>query len=129
MRVDTCGSWIKRRAMRCTALVLLWAGCVGVAWAHALLASVTPTPDALVATPPPTVELVFKQPAKLIKLSVSGPQGVRVALRGGSLMSRGTHHRVPLPVLVSGRHIVQWRAISADGHVMKGQWSFTVGAP
>lgn len=133
MRVDTCESWAKRRAAWGVAwgvaLGLLWAGPAAVVWAHTPLVSVAPAPGATVAVSPTTVELVFKQPAKLIKLGVSGVQGAPVALRGGSLMLQGAHHRVPLPALASGRHTVRWRAISADGHVIKGQWSFTVGAP
>ena len=34
---------------------------------------------------------------------------------------------VKLPALAPGRYRLSWRAASADGHVMTGQISFTVG--
>lgn len=42
-------------------------------------------------------------------------------------MQIATQHVVVLPALSSGSFEVRWRALSADGHVIKGNFDFTVG--
>ena len=37
-------------------------------------------------------------------------------------------HTVALPAIAADDYEVRWRALSADGHLVKGSFSFTVGS-
>ena len=96
--------------------------------AHSALANQPQGVVRLIANPL-TAELVFKQPTRLIKLTRTDGQNQTIELKGGTLMSVAKHHRVPLGQPGAGRHTVHWRALSADGHVIKGQWHFEIATP
>ena len=101
----------------------------GTATAHTPLLQTNPQGVVRLIANPLTAELVFKQPTRLIKLTRTDSQKQTIELRGGSLMSVAKHHRVPLGQPGAGRHTVHWRALSADGHVIKGQWHFEIATP
>ena len=88
--------------------------------AHSVLASSTPADGAVVAAPA-ALDLTF---AKGIRLTALGIAGQSVALPDQS--GFGTSFAIPLPALPPGTHTVEWRGLSADGHVMKGTLTFTV---
>ena len=101
----------------------------GTATAHTPLLQTNPQGVVTQAANPLTAELVFKQPTRLIKLTRTDGQSQTIELKGGTLMSVAKHHRVPLGQPGAGRHTVHWRALSADGHVIKGQWHFEIATP
>ena len=112
--------------------VLLWLMlglASGTATAHTPLLQTNPQGVVTQAANPLTAELVFKQPTRLIKLTRTDGQSQTIELKGGTLMSVAKHHRVPLGQPGAGRHTVHWRALSTDGHVIKGQWHFETAAP
>ena len=86
--------------------------------------------------------MVFKSPAKLIKLELLKEKvGAKKSLLGGLfgndgaelvplpnavLMETGQTHVIPLPKITGGDYQVKWRAMGEDGHVIKGDFGFTI---
>ena len=112
------------------------------ALAHSPLSNVSPEDGANLEDAPTEISMVFKSPAKLIKLELlkekasakksllSGLFGIDggevIPLPNAVLMETSETHIIPLPEISSGRYQVKWRAMGEDGHVIKGDFGFTI---
>ena len=121
---------------RLAILVLLFV--TKVAGAHSPVAYVIPQDEAIIKESPETMEIAFTGPSKLIKVTlhrllpnegtslVSGLFGeVRqdeIALSDVQLMEENKRHLIGLPRLTDGTYEAAWRAISEDGHTIKGDF-------
>ena len=94
--------------------------------AHSPLVATMPADGAVLAAAPDSLHLTFKGTARLARLSLAH-DGADIPLGKDHLMQKATQHDVPLPALAAGRYQVRWRALSADGHVIKRTFAFTVG--
>ena len=98
-----------------------------VASAHATLIETTPNIQQRLQSSPKLVRLRFDQSVKAL------PNGIRVFTAKGRVVSgvtrAGSDTRViaaPVGVLARGAYTVRWSAISADGHVISGVFTFGV---
>lgn len=115
--------------MRRAALVALVALVLpAAASAHASLVGESPGFRERLAAPPRHVELRFDQAIEPLPHAVSvfdrkGVDVVRAAVVGP--------HRLvaSLPELPRGPYTIRWRALSTDGHVVSGIYTFGVGVP
>ena len=99
------------------------------AQAHSPLQSVTPSDGAVLAAPPEAIEMRFRGGARLIRFQlVNDADGTKVGLGESHLMVESEEHRIILPPLPEGAFTASWRALSEDGHVIKGVFSFFVTA-
>ena len=112
------------------------------ALAHSPLSNVSPEDGTKMEDAPTEISMVFKSPAKLIKLellkekvgakksllgSLFGNDGGEVVpLPNAVLMETSEAHVIPLPEITSGGYQLKWRAMGEDGHVIKGDFVFTV---
>ena len=112
------------------------------ALAHSPLGNVSPEDGAKFEDAPKEISMVFKSPAKLIKLELLKEQasakksllgslfandgGEVVPLPKAVLMETSETHVIPLPEVASGGCQVKWRAMGEEGHVIKGDFVFTV---
>ena len=112
------------------------------ALAHSPLSNVSPGDGARLEDAPAEISMVFKSPAKLIKLELLKEQasakksllgglfgndgGEVVPLPNAVLMEMSDTHVIPLPKITGGDYQVKWRAMGEDGHVIKGDFAFTV---
>ena len=112
------------------------------ALAHSPLSNVSPEDGAKLQDAPTEISMVFKSPAKLIKLELLKEKvGAKKSLLGGLfgndgaelvplpnavLMETGQTHVIPLPKITGGDYQVKWRAMGEDGHVIKGDFGFTI---
>lgn len=112
------------------------------ALAHSPLSNVSPEDGAKLQDAPTEISMVFKSPAKLIKLELLKEQvsekksllgslfgndgGEVVPLPNAVLMETSETHVIPLPEITSGGYQVKWRAMGEDGHVIKGDFGFAV---
>jgi methionine-rich copper-binding protein CopC len=112
------------------------------ALAHSPLSNVSPEDGAKLQDAPTEISMVFKSPAKLIKLELLKEQasekksllgslfgndgGEVVPLPNAVLMETSEAHVIPLPEITSGGYQLKWRAMGEDGHVLKGDFVFTV---
>ncbi|HEU5318339.1 MAG TPA: copper resistance protein CopC, partial [Chloroflexota bacterium] len=114
-----------------TALVAaLWAP--RVALAHAELTGAEPPDGATLATAPGRVRLFFSEPIEraFYALEVYTARRARVD-RANARIPRDNVQalEVDLQPLDQGVYTVVWRALSIDGHVVRGVLSFSVGVP
>ncbi len=99
--------------------------------AHAVLVSSNPPSGATLARPPSTVSLTFDEnvraPAFVV---VTGPGGVRVDNGQAQILDATVTARLK-PTAPAGAYTVDYRVVSADGHPVEGQLTYTVttGAP
>ena len=112
------------------------------ALAHSPLGNVSPEDGTKLDDAPSEISMVFKSPAKLIKLELLKGQasekksllgslfgndgGEAVPLPNAVLMETSEIHVIPLPEITSGGYQVKWRAMREDGHVIKGEFGFAV---
>ena len=100
-----------------------------MAAAHSPLTSVTPADGAQLTKAPQTIEMRFRDPSRLVRFALAGDgDGTDVVLGYDHLMVDSADHTVTLPPLTAGRYIASWRAMSEDGHVIKGRFAFTIAS-
>jgi copper transport protein len=111
------------------------AGLVGLAtpaaaWAHAALLRTSPSASVTVNSAPATVSLTYSEVVEPRFAIVS------VTDAGGHQQTDGRPRRspsdpnqlvVPLRRIPEGWYLVYWRVISADGHPVRGAFTFAVG--
>jgi copper resistance protein C len=101
-----------------------WAG-AGVASAHAALLATDPAKDAVLTQTPPRVSATFSEEMQpqFAAMTVVGPDGNLWSTGEpqvqGAVVSVGVR-----PLGPAGTYTVNYRATSADGHVVSGSWSF-----
>lgn len=118
---------------RCAVLALcaggLTAAAAGPAWAHSRLEHTDPTDGATVTAQRTEVTLTFNERVHgdFTTVVVAGPGGVSYSNGHAQVIDDDVHQKVyPLR---SGTYTVAWRAISADGHPVQGQFHFSVALP
>ena len=110
--------------------------------AHSPLSSSVPQDGETLDVSPPEIIMDFKSPAKLIKVEFKksnnkqensflgglfgGDDGESVPLGESFLMSMNKRQIIPMPSLGAGDYLLSWRAMGEDGHVIKGELTFTV---
>jgi methionine-rich copper-binding protein CopC len=98
------------------------------AFAHSELTASMPADNATVETAPNELMLHFSEPVRLTALTVTKAGEAQKNL--SPLPTRSLKDfSVASPGLASGQYTVRWRALSADAHVMTGQFAFAVGEP
>ena len=100
------------------------------ALAHAHLAKATPAADAMEAVAPTKLLLEFNEAIepKFSGVTVTDPDKAVVKL-GAAAAQAGNAAILIIPIaepLKAGKYTVDWHALSADGHKVKGSYSFTV---
>lgn len=118
-----------RRAVGVLAGGLLAAALMaGSALAHSFLVEATPSSKDHVATSPKTIKLRFGggvEP-KYSKLTVENAEGK--VLGEGSIGTPDKPRELSMdsPDLTPGKYVVRYRVLSVDGHVVEGNYEFTV---
>jgi methionine-rich copper-binding protein CopC len=111
------------RKLACIALLLLT---TSVACAHAELSASMPANKAALQSAPKEIMLHFSDAVRLTALTLTKRGEAQQGL--GQLPSgMMKDFSIAAPALVTGEYVVNWRALSGDGHVMTGEFSFTVG--
>ena len=100
------------------------------AWAHAALLSTSPAPNSVVNTPPAQLTLTYSEAVepRFAIISVSDAAGHQhTAGRPYRSPTNPNELVQPLDHLDQGWYLVFWRVISADGHPVRGAYTFAVG--
>jgi len=112
-------------AAACAALAL-----PAAAWAHAALLKTSPVASRTVNTPPAEVRLTYSEPIepRFAIVSVTDAAGRQVT-SGSPQRPPGQPQTLvtPLQKVPEGWYLVFWRVISADGHPVRGAFTFAVG--
>ena len=112
------------------------------ATAHSPVGFIVPKDGSIIKKAPEKMEIVFTAPAKLIKVEfskvtsnqkkslISGLLGnealTPIKLNRDHLMKESRRHIISLPNLDDGIYKTAWRALSEDGHAIKGEFLFEV---
>ena len=97
--------------------------------AHAKLVSSTPSAGEILTTSPSSVALEFsvRVQSRMSSISVKDRSGFSIAAGAIVESDQGKLISVPLPELLPGSYRVEWRALSADDHMIEGNFEFSVG--
>ena len=98
----------------------------GAAFAHSKQEVTVPHDGAVLASPPDVVSIAFDAPIRITVIRLTSEAGDTFELERSDGMQPVTDFRATPPVLPNGRYSVEWRGLSADGHAMKGRFSFEV---
>ena len=113
-----------------------------VAFAHSPVKSIKPKNNEVLNVAPTQIVLMFKSNAKLLKINLTKETDVKdkslletifpkknledIPLSDDSLMKNTLDHFISIPKLMSGSYLFKWRAMSEDGHVIKGKSKFKI---
>jgi copper transport protein len=114
---------------------LVVAGALGapVASAHASVSATSPEAGSTVAESPREVTITFDQGISVPNggVRVLNEQAERIGIekpRVGAKPGQTNTVSVAVPALRNGAYVVSWRAISEDGHPIRGAFTFRVGS-
>jgi copper transport protein len=100
------------------------------AWAHAALLRTVPVASRTINTAPPAVRLTYSEPIepRFAIVSVTDAAG-RQLTSGPPQRAPGSPQTLvaPLRHTPEGWYLVFWRVISADGHPVRGAFTFAIG--
>ena len=100
------------------------------AWGHAALLQTVPVASRTLNAAPPEVRLTYSEPIapKFAIVSVTDAAGRQVT-SGAPASAPGAPQTLvtPLKHVPEGWYLVFWRVISADGHPVRGAFTFAVG--
>lgn len=98
------------------------------AFAHSFLVEATPSSKDHVATSPKTIKLRFGggvEP-KYSKLTVESAEGKVLGEGSIGVPEKPRELSMESPELAPGKYVVRYRVLSTDGHVVEGNYEFTV---
>ena len=117
-----------KRALLVASLVALTLP--GVAWAHAVLLRTAPAASVVINQPPAQVAMTFSEAVepRFAIVSVTDAAGHQQT-DGRPRRSPANPNELDIPLhrVAEGWYLVYWRVISADGHPVRGAFTFAVG--
>jgi len=106
-----------------TAMVSLWAtGAI----AHSPLAATVPANAATISKTPSEIVMDFKGAIRLTRVSMTQDDQPSVNLDLDAFSGFVSDYAIPVPPIGMGNYLIEWRGLGADGHPLKGSFSFTV---
>jgi methionine-rich copper-binding protein CopC len=94
--------------------------------AHSELRSSVPADGVALREAPAEAVLVFDEAARVTAIRLFDATGARIELPGGPETTSSGKATVALPPLSPGAFELEWRAISLDGHPIRGRIHFSV---
>ncbi len=96
-------------------------------FAHSQLTDILPRDNFFYKETPPHIEMRFKSEVKIVRVNlVRIDTKKKIALDTSSLQKKSNEYILPMPQLDAGMHRFEWRALSPDGHIIKGKSDFEV---
>ncbi len=96
------------------------------AWSHARMDTTHPADGAVTAEVPSHVVLQFATPIRLTLVETTHPDHEPVRVDLGEDPAFAERFELPLADLGKGSYRVEWRGLSADGHIVQGAFAFEV---
>ena len=95
--------------------------------AHAKMAESVPADGAILNEVVSVIELMFSMPTRLTIIEIEQSDSDKVFTVTNELPPSFIEKaQIPIDPLGAGAYEVHWTAVAKDGHVMKGDFSFTV---
>ncbi len=119
----------KKLAIRFAAVAALAAAfCLpgGPGEAHSKGPKIAPAHGSELVEAPEALRFAFAKPVRLTAVRLYDAEDSEIELPGKRSIKPVKTRRIALPPLEAGAYRVQWRALSADGHPVDGEFSFTI---
>ncbi|GAB4227182.1 MAG: hypothetical protein Tsb0032_33640 [Kiloniellaceae bacterium] len=94
--------------------------------AHSKQPKVTPAHGSELKQAPAALTFAFGKPVRLTAVRLYDGGDEKIELPGKRSLKPVKTRKVALPPLKAGAYRVEWRALSADGHPVDGEFSFTI---
>lgn len=101
---------------------------VSTAFAHMKAEKMSPEEGTVLNSPPRSLRVWFTQDPDLAvsKLELEGPEGAELKVEGVHSMGEKDLMGRVVGRMPNGEYKARWQAAGDDGHVQKGEWTFTV---
>lgn len=97
------------------------------AFAHSEMAKSIPADGAIVQAAVTSLELDFSEPTRLTMVAIEQSEtGKTNAILEDLPQMFVDNAKLPIEPLGVGDYVVRWTAVSKDGHVIKGEFAFTI---
>ena len=97
------------------------------AFSHSQLTEILPEDNVTYNEVPPQIEMKFKSEVKLVKIDLIRVDiKEKIKLDSSLLKNKSNNYSIPMPKLDAGIYRFEWRALSPDGHIIKGKSDFEV---
>lgn len=96
------------------------------AFAHSKLDTTVPANGAVLAQAPARIVLSFAKRIRLTKVRLRHGDSAAVDLDLSGQKGFATRFAIVLPGRGRGLYRIEWRGLAADGHAMRGRFSFRV---
>ena len=96
--------------------------------AHSDVSKSYPENGAHLSAAPERIEVSFSKPTRVIKASIDHDEKGQEKLVLSTKEPTKLISFTPAPK-DAGKYVVKWRALSEDGHVLKGSLKFSIGEP
>lgn len=107
-------------------LVALMSLCVTGALAHSKVDKTTPTDGDVLGEAPADIGFNFSKDIRLTRVEMTYQSDAAVRLELGEQTTFEREFVVPLQEMGEGSYRIDWRGLGADGHAMKGMFTFVV---
>lgn len=97
--------------------------------AHTHLANSVPANNATLTHAPEEIVLAFNGMVQLTAVAIESADGKNKTAIAQLPSQKIKETTLSAPKLSPGVHVIVWRAVGEDGHVMSGKVKFTVAAP
>ncbi|MQY42589.1 copper resistance protein CopC [Epibacterium sp. SM1969] len=112
--------------MKKLALFALLAALSSTAFAHSRVDMTTPENGAVMTDVPAEVSFNFADDIRLTRVEMTHAVHPTVQLDLGDQKSFDRAFTLPLDDMGVGTYRIEWRGLGVDGHVMQGDFTFTV---
>ena len=96
-------------------------------FAHSQLTEILPKDNVTYNDVPPHIEMKFKSEVKIVRIEMMRIDNKeKIVLDTNSVQNKSKEYIIPMPQLDAGLYRIEWRALSPDGHIIKGKSEFEV---
>ena len=97
-------------------------------YSHSQLIEIIPENNVVYTKSPTEIKLKFRSDVKLVRavlINISN-KDKKIKLDLTSFKNRSREFTIPIPSISFGKYNISWRALSPDGHIIKGRSQFEV---
>ena len=94
--------------------------------AHSPLDGTTPENEATLTEMPTEVLMDFKRDIRLTRVAITHADTHSINIDLSDQTAFTQEFALPVQDMGAGKYVVKWRGLGADGHALKGIFSFTV---
>ena len=108
---------------------IVFAGLIGIwttgAMAHSPLDGTTPVNEVTVTEMPTEILMDFKGDIRLTRVAITHADTHSMDIDLSDQTAFTQEFALPVQDMGAGKYVVKWRGLGADGHALKGIFSFT----